>query len=228
MFFYFDPTYIFVLIGAMLMMFAQAKVSRAYSKYGRVRNTRGMSGAEVARQILAMHHIQDVEVEQTGGHLSDHYDPTHKKVRLSREIYEGTSVASLAVAAHECGHVIQHATGYGFLKFRSALLPVANLGSKIGWVAIFIGFISGELKIVYIGIACLALMLLFQIVTLPVEFDASGRALRILEGNQFLSSNETGMAREMLQAWALTYIASVASTILSLLRLFLLASHRDN
>lgn len=228
MFWYFDPTYVLVLIGAMLMLFAQSKVNRAYSKYSRVRNARGMTGAEVARQILALNHINDVEVEQIGGHLSDHYDPTHKKVRLSREIYEGNSVASLAVAAHECGHVIQHATGYAFLKFRSAILPVANLGSKVGWVAIFIGFISGELKIVYIGIACLALMLLFQIVTLPVEFDASNRALKILEGNQFLSSNETGMAREMLQACALTYIASVASTVLSLLRLFLLANRRDN
>lgn len=228
MFWYFDPTYVLVLIGAMLMLFAQSKVNRAYSKYSRVRNARGMTGAEVARQILALNHINDVEVEQIGGHLSDHYDPTHKKVRLSREIYEGNSVASLAVAAHECGHVIQHATGYAFLRFRSAILPVANLGSKVGWVAIFIGFISGELKIVYIGIACLALMLLFQIVTLPVEFDASNRALKILEGNQFLSSNETGMAREMLQACALTYIASVASTVLSLLRLFLLANRRDN
>ncbi len=228
MFWYYDSTYILIVIGSLLMLLAQTKVHRAYAKYSVISNRAGLTGEQVARQILNQNGIYDVDIEMVQGQLSDHYDPTHKVVRLSRDIYNGSTVASLAVAAHECGHVIQHATGYSFLKFRNAVLPLANVGSSIGWFAIMIGFLFSNQNIVMIGILCLGFMLLFQILTLPVEFDASKRAMKILQSNQYLVGQETQMAGQMLTACALTYIASVAATVLSLLRLFILSSNNDN
>lgn len=223
---YFDPTYILVIIATILVMLAQGKVSSAYNKYSRIRNSRGLTGAEVANRIIQMHNL-NVHVEKTSGQLTDHYDPTRKVVRLSTNIYEGTSIASLAVAAHECGHAIQHQENYGALRLRHNLLPIANFGSSVGWIAIMIGLLASSSTIAYIGLFLLSFMLLFQIVTLPVEFNASSRALTILENEGFLDYNETGMAQKMLQAAALTYVAAVASTLLNLLRVFLLISGRN-
>lgn len=215
--YYFHPSYILVIIATILVLIAQAKVNGAYNKYKRISNRAMMSGAEVARRIISTHGL-DVHVEKVSGHLSDHYDPRQKVVRLSSEIYEGTSIAALAVAAHECGHALQHQENYGFLKLRSNLLPLANGGNYLGWIAIFIGLIANNFTIAMVGFGLLLFMLAFQVVTLPVEFDASRRALCILEADSYLDMEETGMAKQMLQAAALTYVAGVASTILNLLR----------
>ena len=184
-----------------------------------------MTGAEVANKIIQQHHL-DISVERINGQLSDHYDPTHKVVRLSSAIHDGMSIASLAVAAHEVGHALQHQEGYGMLKLRHALLPFANFGSSAGWVAVMIGLLLGSSGVAYLGLALLSLMLGFQFVTLPVEFNASSRALHILEGEGYLGYNETGMAKKMLDAAALTYVAAVASTLLNLLRIFLIIGGR--
>lgn len=218
--YYFHPSYILVIIASVLVMLAQSKVNNAYRQYSRVPNRLGYTGAEVARRIIDTYHL-NIRIEKTGGQLSDHYDPNKKVVRLSSAIYEGNSIASLAVAAHECGHALQHQEGYGMLKLRHSLLPLANFGSSAGWIAVMIGLIAGSSSIAYIGLFLLSFMLMFQVVTLPVEFDASKRALRILETDGYLDYTETGMAQKMLDAAALTYIASVASTLLNLLRIFL-------
>lgn len=224
--YYFHPSYILVLIASILVMLAQSKVNGAYNKYSRIPNEANLTGADVARRIIGAYNL-NIHVEKTAGQLTDHYDPSKKVVRLSSNIYDGTSIASLAVAAHECGHALQHQEGYGMLKLRHSLLPLANFGSSVGWIAIMIGLLAGSSSIAYIGLFLLTFMLAFQLVTLPVEFDASKRALRILENNQFLSYNETGMAQKMLEAAALTYVAAVASTLLNLLRVFWIIAGRN-
>lgn len=221
--YYFHPSYLLVILATIVVMLAQAKINGAYRKYSRVQNHALMTGEEVARRIIATYGL-DVRVEKTSGHLSDHFDPKSRVVRLSAEIYEGTSIASLAVAAHECGHALQHQENYHFLKLRNSLLPLANGGNFLGWIAIMIGLFSNSFEIAMIGFAMLMFMLAFQIVTLPVEFDASKRALRILSSDGYLDMSETDMAKQMLQAAALTYVAGVASAILNLLRVFWIIS----
>ena len=186
-----------------------------------------MTGAEVARNIILKYGL-DVRVEKTSGQLTDHYDPKAQVVRLSKDIYDGTTIAALAVAAHECGHALQHQENYGFLKLRAGLLPLANIGSYLGWFAVFIGLMASNTPLAMIGLLLLSLMLAFQVVTLPVEFNASSRALHILVGDGFLDSNETDMAKKMLTAAALTYVAAVASTILNLLRVLLMILGNSN
>lgn len=224
-YYYFDSSYLLVILASIIVLFAQSKVSSAYNRYSKVRNEANMTGAEVANKIIQQHHL-DISVERISGQLSDHYDPTHKVVRLSSAIHDGMSIASLAVAAHEVGHALQHQEGYGMLKLRHALLPFANFGSSAGWVAVMIGLLLGSSGVAYLGLALLSLMLGFQFVTLPVEFNASSRALHILEGEGYLGYNETGMAKKMLDAAALTYVAAVASTLLNLLRIFLIIGGR--
>lgn len=224
-YYYFDSSYLLVILASIIVLFAQSKVSSAYNRYSKVRNEANMTGAEVANKIIQQHHL-DISVERINGQLSDHYDPTHKVVRLSSAIHDGMSIASLAVAAHEVGHALQHQEGYGMLKLRHALLPFANFGSSAGWVAVMIGLLLGSSGVAYLGLALLSLMLGFQFVTLPVEFNASSRALHILEGEGYLGYNETGMAKKMLDAAALTYVAAVASTLLNLLRIFLIIGGR--
>lgn len=219
--FYFDPTYILVIIASVIVLLAQMKVKNAYSKYSRVSNRAHMTGAEVARSIISKYGL-NVQVERIKGELTDHYDPNAKVLRLSEGIYDGTTIASVAVAAHECGHALQHQENYGFLKLRAGLLPLANFGSSLGWVAIFIGLLAGSTKLAMFGLILLSFMLAFQVVTLPVEFNASSRALHILQSDGFIDTTETKMARKMLSAAALTYVAAVASTILNLLRTLLL------
>ncbi len=225
--FYFHPSYILVIIASIIVLLAQLKVKSAYAKYSRVANRAQMTGAEVARNIILKYGL-DVRVEKTSGQLTDHYDPKAQVVRLSKDIYDGTTIASLAVAAHECGHALQHQENYGFLKLRAGLLPLANIGSYLGWFAVFIGLMASNTPLAMIGLLLLSLMLAFQVVTLPVEFNASSRALHILVGDGFLDSNETDMAKKMLTAAALTYVAAVASTILNLLRVLLMILGNSN
>lgn len=228
-FFYYDPTYFLVLIGVVLSLLASAKVKGTFNKYSRVRNSRGLTGAQAAEQVLHGAGIYDVRIEHVSGNLSDHYDPRNKVLRLSDSVYGQASVAAVGVAAHECGHAIQHANGYAPLKFRNVLVPVANFGAQIAWPLILIGLLINRESSWYImmaGIIAFSLAVLFQIVTLPVEFNASGRAIRILEETGMMVDDELRGARKVLSAAALTYVASAASSVLQLLRLVLLTGGR--
>ena len=227
--FYFDPTYIFVLVGLIICLAASAKMRSTFSKYSRVRNHWGMTGREAAEQVLHRAGIYDVRVEHISGNLTDHYDPRSKVLRLSDATYNSTSVAAVGVAAHECGHAVQHATGYVPLKLRSSLVPAANFGSSIAWPLILIGLlINGQSSALFLnlGILAFSLAVLFQIVTLPVEFNASSRALHLLSGNGMLYEDEVRSVRKVLTAAALTYVAGAASAILQLLRIILISNSR--
>ena len=203
--FYYDPTYFLVLIGVVLSLLASAKVKSTFNKYSRVRNSRGMTGAQAAEQVLHGAGIYDVRIEHVSGNLSDHYDPRNKVLRLSDSVYGQSSVAAVGVAAHECGHAIQHANGYAPLKFRNVLVPVANFGAQIAWPLILIGLLINRESSWYImmaGIIAFSLAVLFQIITLPVEFNASGRAIRILEETGMMVDDELRGARKVLSAAA--------------------------
>ena len=224
---YFDPTYWLVIIGAVLCLVAQLRVSSTFSKYNRVRSRSGMTGAQAAQRILELSGIYDVRVEHISGKLTDHYDPSSKVLRLSDATYGSDSIAAIGVAAHECGHALQHNKGYAPLQIRSALVPAANIGSKLGIPIILLGVLFGMNQMfIQIGIWVFALAVLFQIVTLPVEFNASGRALRMLGDYGMMGSDETKGCRKVLGAAALTYVAAAASAILQLLRLVLLFGGR--
>lgn len=228
MYYGFDPTYVLVLIGVLLSLLASAKVKGTYEKYSHRRSASGLTGKEVAERILENNGIYDVRVEHISGELTDHFDPKNKVVRLSDSTYNSTSVAALGVAAHECGHVLQHQENYLPLNLRAALVPVANFGANISWPLIILGIIVGYFQpLLTLGIIMFSLAVLFQIVTLPVEFNASNRALKILEGSHILSYEETKDAKKVLSAAALTYVASAASAILQLLRLVILFGGRD-
>lgn len=227
--YYFDPTYVLVLIGAVLSMIASARVNSTFHKYAGVRSMSGMTGAQTAEAILRSKGIHDVRVEHIRGNLTDHYDPTKKVVRLSDSVYGSTSVAAIGVAAHECGHVMQHHEGYAPLNFRTALVPVANLGSKLGIPIILVGLLLGSNPVlVNIGIWVFSLAVLFQIVTLPVEFDASKRALVCIEQYGIVTSDERKKSAKVLKAAAYTYVAAAAASILQLLRLIMLFGKRDD
>jgi len=233
--YYFDPTYFLVLVGAVLCMWASAKVKSTYAKYERVRSRSGMTGAEAAARILQMSGIRDVQIQHVSGDLTDHYDPRKKVLRLSDTVYGSTSVAAIGVAAHECGHALQHQEGYGPLKLRSLLVPAANLGSRLGLPLVILGLAlglsfelpgGGYFSLAQIGIWIFSLAVLFQVVTLPVEFNASGRALRMLGDYGILNGDEVDDCKHVLGAAALTYVAAAASSILQLLRLILLNNRR--
>lgn len=227
--FFYDPTYMLVLIGVVLSLLASARVKSTFNKYSRVRNSRGITGAQAAQQVLHSAGIYDVTIEHVSGNLSDHYDPRTKVLRLSDTVYGQTSVAAVGVAAHECGHAIQHARGYAPLKFRSALVPVANFGAQIAWPLILIGLLinsESSYTIIQIGIIAFSLSVLFQIVTLPVEYNASNRAVRAIADTGIMYGEEISGAKKVLNAAALTYVAGAASAILQLLRLILLTGGR--
>lgn len=227
---YFDPTYYLILIGAVLSLIAQIKVSSSFAKYSQVRSMSGMTGAMVAQRILESQGIYDVSVQRVAGKLTDHYNPSDKTLNLSESVYNSSSVAAVAVAAHETGHAIQHAKGYVPLNLRTAIVPVANLGSKLCWVFILAGFFfgssSGQL-LLNIGIIMFSAAVVFQIVTLPVEFNASHRALVLLKDNGILYQGEVKQARSVLTAAALTYVAATITAILQLLRLIILFGGRN-
>ncbi len=221
--FYWDPTYILVLIGMVICMGASALVNSAMNKYSRVRNGSGITGEEAARRILNSEGLYNVQIECLSSDRGDHYDPRTNTVRLSRSNFTQPSVTAVGVAAHECGHAIQHAKGYAPLNFRSALVPVANIGSHLGLPLILLGvFLSWNQVLIQIGIWAFALAVAFQLVTLPVEFNASGRAVAKIEQYGLLSAEETKGCRKVLTAAAMTYVAAAASAILQLLRLVLL------
>ena len=225
-YYYFDPTYLLLVIGMVLSLLASAKVKSTFSVYSRVRSASGLTGADAARRILRMSGITDVTVVPISGSLTDHYDPGSKKLALSQDVYDKTSVAAIGVAAHECGHAIQHAIGYAPLEFRSAIVPVANFGSTLSWPLFLIGLFSGIRPLVTAGIVLFSLAVLFQLVTLPVEINASSRALKMLQSTGILGTDETRGARKVLTAAAMTYVAALAASILQLLRLLILAGGR--
>ena len=222
----FDWTYLMVLAGAIFSMVASAKVNSTFQKYAKVRSMSGMTAAQVARRILDRNGLSEIPVEHVSGNLSDHYDPSSRVLRLSDSTYNSTSVAAIGVAAHECGHAIQHKESYGPLKLRTA----ANLGSRLGLPIILLGifFGGGGSFLVNVGIWVFSLAVLFQIVTLPVEFNASNRALVMLEDYGILGQDEKRKAKSVLSAAAMTYVAAAASSILQLLRLIILFGGRRN
>ena len=225
--YYFDPTYILIIIAAIISLIAQWRVNSAFSKYSRVASISGMTGAQAARMILQSNGINDVSVQRISGTLTDHYNPSTKVLNLSESVYGSTSVAAIGVAAHECGHAIQHARGYFPLSLRTALVPVANIGSQLSWVFIIVGAIlSFNQTLITIGIIMFSAAVLFQLVTLPVEFNASARALEQLESNGILYRDEVSQTRKVLSAAALTYVAAAATAILQLLRLIILFGGR--
>jgi len=225
-----DPTYFLVLIGAIICLIASAGVKSTYSKYSRYRSMSNMTGAQAAERILNSAGIYDVSIRHVSGNLTDHYDPRNKTLNLSDSVYGSTSVAAVGVAAHECGHAIQHQKNYAPLTIRGALVPVANFGSTISWPLILIGLFftsnTGTL-LINLGILCFSFAVIFQLVTLPVEFNASRRALKILGNTGILNSEELPMTRKVLKAAALTYVASAAAAILQLLRLVILFGGRN-
>ena len=226
--YYFDPTYFLVLIGAVLCMAASSSLNSTYSKFARVRCASGMTGAEAAARILNYSGVYDVRIEHINGRLTDHYDPRNKVLRLSDSTYQSNSVAAIGVAAHECGHAVQHQKGYAPLKIRSALVPAANIGSRIGIPMILLGVLLGlSSTLVQIGIWVFSLSVLFQVVTLPVEFNASSRALTMLQDYGITGGDETGYCRKVLRAAALTYVAGAAGLKQRVICLDLLFGYRS-
>lgn len=232
--FYYDPTYILVIIGLILSLIASTKLKSTYAKYSKIRSVYGLTGADVARKIMAANDIYGVEVNQVAGELTDHYDPTKKVVNLSQAVYGSTSIAALGVAAHECGHVIQDHTEYFPLRLRHALVPIANIGGKLGFPLVIIGILFGALinnyfgfsisdTLIKVGLIAYGLAVLFQVVTLPVEYNASNRAREQLYSLGLITEEEKNAVKQVLSAAALTYVASALSSALSLIRLILIS-----
>lgn len=224
-----DPTLILVLIGVVLSLWAQGRVNSTFSRYSRVASRTGMTGADAAKRLLASQGIYDVTVRSVAGNLTDHYDPRTKTVNLSQSVYGSTSVSAIGVAAHECGHAMQDNEGYAALRFRGALVPVANFGAQLSWPMILIGVLFGGMgsPLVQIGILMFTVAVLFQLVTLPVEFNASSRAVKLLDSQGILHGDEVDGTRKVLGAAALTYVAAAAGSILQLLRLLILFGGRS-
>ena len=222
----FDPTMILVYIGALLSLWASSKVNSTFQRYSRVRSMTGMTGAEAAKRLLQSQGIYDVTVQPVRGQLTDHYDPRTNTVNLSESVYGSTSIAAVGVAAHECGHAIQDNVGYAPLRLRSAFVPIANLGSKISLPLIILGFFIGLTPFIEIGIWMFVLAVLFQIITLPVEFNASSRAVHLVDSLGILQGDEVDGTRRVLGAAALTYVAAAAASILQLMRLIILFGGR--
>lgn len=225
--FYYDWTMILVIPGLLLGLWAQFKVKSSFDKYQRVLSRSGYTADDVARMLLNRANCGNVSIQQTGGLLTDHYDPRSQVLRLSNTVYGSGSVAAIGVAAHECGHAMQHKEGYAPLKLRSMLVPVVNLGSNLYFPIFMLGLLFSWEPLVYVGIACFALTLLFALVTLPVEFNASSRAIRILREGGYLGEEELKGAKAVLDAAALTYVASAISSLLQLIRLLLIARRND-
>ena len=226
MFYYYDSTYILVIIAFALTLFASFGVKSTFARYDKIRNTRGITGADAARRILSSNGIGNVTVEHTSGSLTDHFDPRTNVVRLSDATYNSTSVAAIGVAAHECGHAIQHSVGYAPIKLRNAIVPVVNIGNTLSMPLFFIGLVMGAYKLALAGALLFSFVLVFQLVTLPVELNASRRALKILDEFDILGNSELKGAKKVLTAAAMTYVAAVAATALQLLRLLTILNRR--
>lgn len=229
-FIYWDPTYFLIIIGAIICSIASARVRTTFNKYALYRSMSGMTGAQAAQRILNAAGIYDVTIKRISGSLTDHYNPANKTLNLSESVCDRNSVAAVGVAAHECGHAIQHARGYLPLKLRTAFVPIANFGSTLAWPVLLIGLFMNNrssMTIIHIGIFLFSFSLIFQLLTLPVEFDASRRALAQLREQGILGEQELHGTRKVLKAAALTYVASVAAAILQLLRVIILFGGRD-
>lgn len=224
-----DLSYIIFVVPAMLLsLWAQFKVKSTFAKYSEVANTRGVSGAQMAAYILKQNNISDVKIRQISGSLTDHYSPSDKTLRLSEPVYGKTSVAAVGVAAHEVGHAIQHNTSYGPLVLRSTLVPVANIGSAAGPALAVAGIVASIGILYYAGLILFGGAVLFYVVTLPVEFNASMRAVKIMEGSNIFSKDEMAGVKKVLTAAALTYVASALTSIGNFLRLMFIARNRNN
>lgn len=219
---------ILILLIIIIPLLAQLKIQSSYNRYKRVENSKKKSGFEVAREILDKNGLEDIYIVEIKGELTDHYDPTKKVVRLSTDIFHGETIAAAAVAAHECGHAIQDKESYTFLKIRSAIYPVVNVATSISYYIILLGFLMQAFQLIYLGIALTCCGLLFQVVTLPVEFDASRRALEKLQDYKIVDNSEFAGAKEVLTAAALTYVAGVLASILQIFRLILAAKDRED
>lgn len=227
MYFYgIDATYIFLVLPAVIFaLWAQFNVKSTFSKYSKIASRSGMTGFDSARRILDANGLRDVRIAHVAGDLTDHYNPTDNTIYLSDSVYASNSAAAIGVAAHEAGHAVQHATGYTPIKIRSAIIPVTNIGSNLAMPLIILGIILSFPTLAYIGVAAFGLSTLFQLVTLPVEFDASGRALKALEGS--LDGDDLASARKVLRAAALTYVAALAVSLVNLLRLLIMVAGND-
>ena len=227
-----DYLYLILVLPAVIFsLWASIRVNTTFKKYSKIRSMRGITGAEAARRVLDANGLQHIRIEQIPGNLTDHYDPRSDVIRLSESVYGNTSVAAVGVACHEAGHAVQHAENYAPVKIRAAIIPVTNIGSRLAIPLIILGILLNShasapefLVIAYIGVACYGLCTLFQLVTLPTEFDASRRALRCIESYGILGSEEIGGARRVLTAAAMTYVAALAVSLMQLLRLFLMVS----
>lgn len=225
----FDPTVILLVPAIIFTIYAQSKVNRAYRKFAGVHNRRHITGAQAARRVLDANGLQNVRIEMTGGTLTDHYDPRGRVMRLSPQVYNDASIASVSIAAHESGHAIQHATGYGFLTFRNTIVPLVNLMSTLSWPLLIIGLIIGGTgrattgNLVFdIGVIFFAAVVLFHLITLPVEFNASSRAIAQLQSLGIVGADEIAGARKVLSAAAMTYVAALATAVMNLIRILLI------
>ena len=226
---FYDPTMMILIPAILFTMYAQFKVSSTTNRFFRIKSRSGYNGQETAERILAANGIRDVRVVPIRGTLTDHYDPRRKVLRLSEEVYYGTSITSVAVAAHECGHALQHAYGYAPLTIRGAIVPVVNFASSLSWILIFVGlFFSGNNTMLQLGILMFSATVIFQLITLPVEFNASSRALVQLQDLGIVDSGEARDSRKVLSAAAMTYVAAALTAILQLARLLLIANNRDD
>lgn len=227
MFFFYDPTFLLLIPAVILALYAQAKVQGTYAKFSKIPSSRGYSGAQLARYILDDYRMTNVQIEPIPGNLSDHYDPRSKKLRLSQGVYQSNSVAALGIVAHEVGHAIQDANSYAPLKLRNSIVPAANFGSGLAFPLFFIGLLANLPFLMDIGIIFFALAVAFSVITLPVEFNASRKAIRILSDGKYLTEKEVPLAKKVLSAAALTYVAATAMAILNLMRLLILRGNRD-
>lgn len=223
----FDPTYIIILPAILFAAYAQSKINSTFNTYLRVRNSYGYTGYQVARTILDNHGLQNIPIELINGHLTDHYDPRNRVLRLSNAVYNGNSLASVGVAAHECGHAVQHQEAYAPLTFRNTIAPVASIGSQLSWILVIAGFFFGWLQLIDLGILFFSAAVLFQLITLPVEYNASSRAIGMLTQYNLVPANEVGPARKVLSAAALTYLAATIVAVMQLVRLLLIRGRRD-
>lgn len=236
-YYYFDPLYGLVLIAMLLSLLAGARVNSTFKKYSRVRNRRGMTGADAARAVLAANGVRDVRIERVSGNLTDHYDPKSNVIRLSDGVYDAATPAAVGVAAHEAGHAVQYATGYAPIRVRAAIVPVTNIGSRISMPLILLGLVMMSLEttvavsnffyyVAVIGALSYGTCVVFQLVTLPTEFNASRRAVRTIEHSELLTEEESRGAKKVLTAAAMTYVAALAVTLMQFLRLLLLVGGR--
>lgn len=225
-YYYFDWTYLLLIGGLILSLVVSARMKSTSSKYSRVQSRCGLTGAQAAQRILQAAGVQGVTIGHISGNLTDHYNPTNKRLNLSDTVYGSTSLTAIGVAAHECGHAIQHAYGYSPLKWRSAFVPIANFGSSLSWPIFFIGLIAGSPALTTAGIVLFSAVVIFQLVTLPVEFNASSRALTMLENTGIMYREEIKDTKKVLKAAALTYVAALAQSVLQLLRLVILSRGR--